>query len=110
MTQESSPPKLTPDQVVYLYERQLNFAVLWNILSGLAGLGLAFLFWFLLKTLWLRLALVALAFLAAGMVQRLVVLRVKCPACGRRPLGRIHSIIQSRGVRVCPSCKAKLRS
>jgi formate dehydrogenase maturation protein FdhE len=110
MTQESSRPKLSGEQIVYLYERQLNFAVLWVILSGLAGVVLAMLFWFLLETLWVRMVLVVLSILGSGMVQRVVVLRVKCPACGSRPLGRIHSIIQSRGVRACPGCKAKLRS
>jgi hypothetical protein len=110
MTPESPRPKLTGDQIVYLYERQLNFAVLWNIASSFAGLALALVFWFVLQTLWLRLALAALSILASGMAQRLVALWVRCPACGARPLGRIHSIIQSRSVRACPQCSAKLRS
>jgi DNA-directed RNA polymerase subunit RPC12/RpoP len=109
MTQETSGPKLSADRVIYLYRRQVNFAVLWNIVSSLAGLGLAILFWFLLETLWLRLALAAIAILGSGVAQRKVALRVKCPACGGRPLGHINSIFQTRSVRACPDCGTKLR-
>jgi predicted RNA-binding Zn-ribbon protein involved in translation (DUF1610 family) len=109
MTQESPDPKLSADRVIHLYERQLNFALLWNIVSSLAGLGLALLFWFYLKPLWLRLVLAAIAILGSGVVQRMVALWVKCPACGARPLARINSILQTRSVRTCPDCGTKLR-
>jgi len=109
MTQETSGPELSGDRVISLYRRQLRFAVLWNIVSSIAGLALAILFWFLLTTLWLRLALAAIAILASGVAQRMVAVWVKCPACGARPLAGIHSIFQSRGVRTCPDCGTKLR-
>lgn len=109
MTEPSAGPTLTNDQVVVLYERALNRAVVAHLLVMLLGAALAVLLYFTVEPWWLMVLLVVLAILASGMVQRLLILRVKCPACGRRVLGRIHSIIQARSVTQCLTCKAKLR-
>ena len=114
MSDESRETKalkaLTEDQVVVLYESALNRTIFVHLSIMLLGAGAAAAFFFWVKTTWLMLVLVMASILASGMVQRLLVIRVRCPACGARVLGHIHSIIQARSVRRCPGCDAKLRS
>ena len=101
--------ELTADQVVLLYEGQLNRTILLHLAAGfaaaIAGLAVAYL---LNWSTWGIVALFA-AILLGGMLQRLIVLRVRCPRCGARALGRIHSIVQVRSIRECPRCGARLR-
>ena len=110
MTSQPSGPGRTRDQIIYLYERQLNFAVLWVLVWGFAtvAVGLALLYAFDMR--WPGWVLGLLSILVGGMLQRIMVLRVKCPACGARVLGRIHSIFQAGNVRSCPFCDVNLRS
>ena len=109
MSEERTQPKLTADQVILLYEQWMNRATLWHLLSGFAcaAAGVVCLFWFNMN--WIGWVLLAVFILAGGMLQRVFVLRVRCPACGARVLGRIHSIVQARGIRSCPHCEAVLR-
>jgi len=109
MSEEPSRPNLTADQIIYVYERQLNRIVIWHLLGGFLMAGLAVALLFLIETLWLKVALVVLAVVAGMMMQRLIVLRLRCPSCGARVLGRIHSIVQAPGIRSCPRCEVKLR-
>ena len=109
MSEEPSRPKLTGDQIILLYERQVNRATVWVVLGGFAAVIVAIAFLFFIETQWLAWTLLAVCILAGGMLQRLLVLRVRCPACGARVLGRIHSIVQVRGIKTCPYCKTKLR-
>jgi len=111
VTEDPPQPRLTADQIVLLYEQQLNWASVWVLLSGFGGIavGLA-LYWLLPVEMWVRVvAAAAVIVIGGGMLQRLFVLRVRCPACGARVLGRIHSIVQARGIKACPRCEAKLR-
>ncbi len=102
--------ELTPDQVILLYERQLNRAIILHLAVGfvLVFLGLLAAFW-LDWSAWGVGALFA-AVLAGGILQRIIVSRVRCPGCSARALGRIHSIIQARSIRECPRCGVRLRS
>ncbi len=109
MTEESSPPKRTTDQIILLYEQQVNRATVWVVLGGFAAVIVAIAFLFFIQTQWLAWTLLAVCILSGGMLQRLLVLRVRCPACDARVLGRIHSIIQARSINTCPYCKTKLR-
>ena len=105
---ERSP--LTNDQIIYLYERQLNRAVLYVFAGGFLAIAVAVTAAWFIQPLWVGMIIGAVLIVAGGMLQRLVVLRVKCPNCGRRVLGRIHSIVQARHVEECPHCEKKLRS
>lgn len=88
----------------------MNRAVVWNLIGGLGAIVTAIVVAFLLKPVWLGLVLGVVLILAGGMLQRLLVLRVRCPACGARVLGRIHSIVQARNIKTCPQCEAALRN
>ena len=109
MTADDPRDDLTPDQVIYLFERQVNWAVLWVFLGGFGCIfaGIA-LFWVTGKG-WLGGGLLAACVVIGGFVQRLLVLRVRCPKCAARALGRIHSVFQARNIRECPGCGTKLR-
>ena len=109
MTDEDSRPRLSPEQIVLLYERQLNRTVVMHLVGGLLAIALAVPAVLLVKPLWLGILLGVVLILAGGMLQRLLVIRVRCPACGARVLGRIHSIVQARGMKTCPVCDVKLR-
>ena len=110
MSEEIDRPDLTPDRVIYLYERQLNRTILVHFLGGFGAIAVAVAVWFMLETMWLRITLALLAILAGGMLQRLLVVSIRCPVCDGRPLARIHSIMQSRNIRECPRCGTKLRN
>ncbi len=110
MSDAPSGSQLTDDQVVMLYERSLNRAIIVHLSVMVLGAALAVLLYFTVEPWWLMIVLVVLTILASGMVQRILVLRVKCPACGTRVLGRIHSILQAKSITQCPGCDARLRS
>ena len=110
MTDDASRPRLSPEQIVLLYERQLNRTVLMHLVGGLLAIVLAVAAAVLIKPFWLGIVVGMVLILAGGMLQRLLVIRVRCPACGARVLGRIHSIVQARGMKTCPVCAVKLRS
>ena len=110
MTDDASRPGLSPGQIILLYERQLNRTVLMHLVGGLLSVVLAVSVVLLIKPLWLGIVVGIVLILAGGMLQRLLVLRVRCPACGARVLGRIHSIVQARGMKTCPVCDVTLRS
>jgi hypothetical protein len=109
MSDASSGRKLTPDQVVLVYGQSLTRAVIAHLAIMVAGAGLAVLLFVMLDPPWLKVTAAILAILVSGIVQRFLVLRVRCPACGERVLGHIHSIVQARNVTHCPACDARLR-
>lgn len=111
MSEPSSEPKLTPDQIRVLYEQQLNRTIVVHLIITLLGAALAAVLFIQMKgrSLGIAILLAVLAIVASGMAQRLTVMRVRCPSCGARVLGRIHSILQARHVTECPRCEAKLR-
>ena len=109
MTEETERSELTEDQVIFLFERQVNYAILWVFLSGFACVIAGFVLLYTFRENWYGWVMLGASVLAGGMVQRMLVLRVRCPNCGVRALGRIHSVMQARNVRTCPGCGAKLR-
>ena len=109
MGEEPARPKLTADQVILLYERRLQRATLWHLVGGFACAGVGFLCLFLFEFTWPGWVLLGVSVVAGGMLQRLLVLRVRCPACGARVLARIHSIVQARSIKSCPHCDVTLR-
>ena len=110
MTDDGDKRELTEDQVVYLYERQMNFAILWNFTAGIAWIVAAVLLVRYVEPEWLGWVCgIAALILGGGYTQRYLASRVRCPACGGRVLLRIHSIFQARSVTECPHCDARLR-
>ena len=109
MSDEPTRPQLTDDQVIVVYEQTLNRTIVMHLLVMLVGAVVAVAFFWYAEPMLLKIVLVIVTILASGMLQRLLVLRVRCPACGARVLGRIHSIIQARSITHCPGCDAKLR-
>ena len=87
----------------------MNRATVWVVVGGFAAVIVAIAFLLVIQTQWLAWTFLAVFILSGGMCQRLLVLRVRCPACDARVLGRIHSIVQARNIKTCPYCKTKLR-
>jgi predicted RNA-binding Zn-ribbon protein involved in translation (DUF1610 family) len=102
--------ELTPEQIAYIYERKLGLTELWVVLSGFAAIAAGLALYLLLPAaMWMRVrAAVVAIVVGGGMLQRLLVLRVRCPSCGARVLGRIHSMFQARSIRECPGCGTRL--
>jgi hypothetical protein len=109
MSDQTPRRDLTDDQVVYLYERQVNWAILWVALAGFACVGLGILLFVRYDGTWLRWLMLGGCVLVGGFAQRLIVLQVRCPSCGARVLGRIHSVFQAKQVHACPACDRTLR-
>ena len=111
MTEDNEDrPELTEDEVVYLYERQMNFAILWVMIAGFAWIAAAILLFVYITPTWLGFVCGAACIIAGGFTQRLLAWRVKCPVCKAPVLAKIHSIFQSRSIMECPYCGAKLRN
>ena len=110
MSEIEPPTKLTPEQVVMLFERQLNRAVVWNMAVGFGSLVAAIALVLLVEPYWVGLVLGGGLIIAGSIAQRVLALRVRCPVCGARALRGVHSIFQVRSVRECPSCGVSLRN
>ena len=109
MSDEPNKPKLSDDQVSLVYEGRLNRAILSHLSITAAGIALAVVLYLCVRPVWLQVTLIILTIFAAGVGMRMVVLAVKCPSCGARVLGHVHSIVQVRGVKRCPECDIRLR-
>ena len=109
MSEEHPPRELTADEVIYRFERQVNFAILWVFLSGFAWVIAGGILFYVFRDSWHSWVMLGACVLIGGMTQRVFVSRVRCPVCGARALGHIHSVLQARNVRECPACNIKLR-
>jgi hypothetical protein len=101
-------PGLTPSQITAQYEAQLNRAIPLSFFTGFVLVVAAILIAFFLGNM-TGLIIGIVIIVLGGFVQKLVILRVRCPSCGARVLGRIYSIVQVRNIRECPRCNVKLR-
>jgi len=109
MSEESPRPKLTPEQVIALFEQQLNKAILQVYLGGFGCVLIGGILCYLFMNTWYGWVILAGCVLIGGLVQRVLVLRVRCPMCGGPALARIHSVMQVGRVRECPYCGVSLR-
>lgn len=109
MSDEPSQTELTADEVIYRFERQLNHAILWVFLSGFAWVITGGVLFYIFRDSWHSWVMLGACVLIGGMTQRMFVVRVRCPVCGARVLGHIHSVLQARHVRECFVCGVKLR-
>ena len=109
MSETPERPKLSSEQIIARFESQLNRAVPLNFLTGFSMVVVALLVAFFVGG-WLGPAIGVALIVAGGFLQKLLIIRVTCPACGARVLGRIYSIVQARNVRECPNCHVTLRT